>query len=137
MADLTLGGTDLRDRTGIFLDLVSGYFEPADVRGSDTVIPALAGRVERNRVKDTRRVVLSGYVTGSSASDWNANVTALMALCDPTALAVLTVNSPYLGASGSSSLNVRFVNAIGGEPMYGVLYQSWSLEFESIDPDWS
>lgn len=135
--DLTLGSTNIRDRTGIFFDLVKGFFEPPEVRGVDTDIPGLAGRISRNRVPVRRTITLDGYVTGSDAADWATNTAALMALLDPTSPATLTVANSYLGTTGSHATTVRFLNAAGGPPMYGVQYQSWSIELESIDPDWS
>lgn len=137
MAELSLDALDIRDRAGIFLDVVSGLFEPADVRGTDTVVPGLEGRIERNRVKDVRRVRLEGYVTGSDAADMIANTQALMGACDPENIVDLVVDDAYYAGIGPVTLAVRFVNAIPGPPTYGVLYQSWSLEFESITPDWT
>ena len=137
MADLSLDGLDIRDTGGIFFDLMSGLFEPAEVRGTDTVVPALAGRVARNRVKDTRKVVLTGYVTGTNAADMITNTQTLMAACDPANIVDLVVDDGYYAGIGPTTLAVRFVNAIPGPPTYGVLYQSWSLEFESITPDWT
>ena len=85
MAELTYDGQDIRQAaartsgSGIFFDLVAGYSEPANVRGVDTIIPGLAGRTARDRVRDTRRIVLEGYVVGTSASDWRSKTDTLMA----------------------------------------------------------
>lgn len=137
MADLTLDGLDIRDRASIFFDLMSGYYEPAEVRGSDTIVPALDGRVVRNRVIDSRRIRLDGYVTGTDTTDWAANTSNLMAACNAVTRVDLVIDDGYLGTVGTPTISVLLVNAIPGPPTYGVLYQSWSLEFESIAPDWT
>lgn len=143
MADLTLDGLDIKESTkdGIQLDLVSGFYEPPVFRGSDTIVPGAGGRVVRNRVEDVRRIILEGYVTGTSAADWATNTNSLMltlygsASGDPVNL---VVTAPYLGtAAGPYTIAVRFVNAVGGDPMYAVKYQRWSIELEAVSPDWS
>jgi hypothetical protein len=136
VSDLTLDAQDIRTRGAIFFDLVAGYFEPSDVRGSDTVIPAADGRVVRNRVVDVRRIRLDGYVAGTSASDWNTNTAALFALLDPTATHTLTIGTGYLGVGSSKSITVRFINAVGG-PITAQRYQSWNIDLESVDPEWA
>lgn len=145
--DLTLGGTSIRVAaaraaigvgTGIFLDLVSGYAEPATARGEDTIIPSIAGRVIRDRVKDYRRIVLEGYVIGTSASDWRSKTDALMALLSGTYASGsnLVIANAYLGTSSSKTIAVRCVNVMPG-PIFAQLFQTWSIELESVAPDWS
>lgn len=137
MSLLTLGGTDIHDRSGIFLDLVRGFNEPAALRGVDSVIPTLAGRIPRNRAPDTRTVTLEGYVTGSDAADWQANVAALMALLT-TDESDLVIADGYLGTTGTLTLPVRCLSVpMGGSPMYAVMYQTWSIELTSVTPDWA
>lgn len=137
MAALTLDGLDIRSRSTIYLELMRGYFEPPSVRGEDIIIPGADGRTTRTRRADQRYVLLEGYVTGSSAANWNTNVAALMAKLDGS-LVNLVVADNYLGSTGTHTLAVRCVSPpVGGEPTYGVLYQAWSVELLSVSPDWS
>lgn len=138
MSDLTLRGVDIRTRGGIFLDLDRGYSEPPEVRGRDVIVPARAGRVARGRVADRRSIVLTGYVQGTSASDWRLKTDTLMALLDATLdPGDLVVDDEYLGLAGglTATISVRCVNAIGG-PIFNQTFQTWSIELESVDPDW-
>lgn len=63
---LTFGGTDLQQNPiGIFLEIVEGLAGTATVRGTDTIVPGLAGRIARNRKADVRRIELRGLVAGT------------------------------------------------------------------------
>lgn len=142
MAELTYDGQDIRQAaartsgSGIFFDLVAGYSEPANVRGVDTIIPALAGRTARNRVRDTRRIVLEGYVVGTSASDWRSKTDTLMGVMDSLTEENLVIADSYLGVSGTKTIATRVVNLVGG-PIVAMRFQTWSIEMESVAPDWS
>lgn len=143
MAQLMIGSQDVRQaaaktsHSGIFLDLISGFTEPNTMRGVDTIVSALDGRVPRARRPDTRRIVFNGFVTGTSAADWLANTQALMACLDPANLVTLTLADAYYGTTGTWTIDARAVNWSGGPPDYGVGYQSWDIEFESVTPDWA
>lgn len=139
MADnLNLGGTNIRTTGGTFFDLVKGYFEPPEVRGVDTDIPGTDGRISRNRKYVRRVITLEGYIKGSSASDWRSKTAAFFALCDPKTPVTLTVDNGYLGTTGGAhATTVRFLNAVGGPPMLGPTFQTWSIELETIVPTWS
>jgi hypothetical protein len=140
---LTFDGQDIRQAgaltgSGIYLDLVSGYAEPASVRGVDTVIPNADGRVFRSRVRDNRRILLVGYVVGSSAADWRTNTDALFAVMVPTNdPADLVISGGYLGTGGSPTIACRFLNASGETPENGPKFQRWTIELESVVPDWT
>jgi hypothetical protein len=59
---LTFDGTDLQPSDlSVFLQIVHGLNETPSVRGVDVVVPALAGRVEANRVNDVLPIVLEGF----------------------------------------------------------------------------
>lgn len=144
MTELSLGGQDIRQagartsHSGIFFDLVAGYSEPAAARGIDTVIPGAEGRTARNRVSDVRRIVLEGRVLGSSVSDWRTKTDTLMALCDPAHDPMdLIIADSYLGVGSTKTISVRVVNCVGGEPMYAIGTQFWSIELESVGADWA
>lgn len=137
MAALTFGGQNIRTTGGIFFDLVAGYFDPPEVRGSDDIIPSTAGRTVRNRVKDRRRIVLEGYVQGSTAAVWRANMDTLFGVMLPTTPANLVIADNYLGTTGTKTISARFINAIGDTPIAGPIFQRWTIELESVAPDWS
>lgn len=66
---LTYGGTDIQQNPiGIFLEIVRGLSESPSVRGTDTIVPALAGRIARNRMSDVLRIELVGLVAGSGTA---------------------------------------------------------------------
>lgn len=66
---LTYDGVDLQDSDlQVFLEIVHGLNETPSVRGTDTVVPALAGRLEGNRVNDVLVITLEGYVRGDPTS---------------------------------------------------------------------
>lgn len=65
---LTYDGSDLQlSDLQVFLQIVRGLNEPPTVRGSDYVVPALAGRIEANRVNDVVSIVLEGIVRADPA----------------------------------------------------------------------
>lgn len=142
MATLTFGGQDIRTRGDIFLDLVKGYWDPADVRGKDDDIPAATGRTVRNRVRSVRYISLSGWVDGTSASDFNANMAALFAVMVPDdAPGALVIGDGYLGTTGTPTINARFLNAVidyrqKGDGT-GSVHATVDIEMESVDPDWT
>jgi hypothetical protein len=139
MALMTLDSLDIKEAalTGIQMDLVRGYFEPPSVRGADLVIPGADYRVVRDRRKDARILLLEGYVTGTSASDWRTNVEALMAKCTGLAAINLVIADGYLGTTGTHTIAVRCLPPpVGGPPLYAVKYQTWSIEFLAL-ADWS
>lgn len=142
---LTFRGTDIQT-ANIFLDVAEGYFEPADVRGSDAVIPGLTGRFALNRIKDHRSLQLVGWVEGTGATlvaqqqSWHTSTLALMALMDRSlAAGSLVLTPPTLGLSaGSKTISARCVNLIPG-PVIASRFQRWSIELEAVGnpPDWA
>jgi hypothetical protein len=60
---LTFDGIDLqRSDLQVFLEIVHGLNETPSVRGTDTIVPGLAGRIEGNRVNDVLPITLEGLV---------------------------------------------------------------------------
>lgn len=78
------GSTDIQAVPGIFLEIAQGLDELPEVRGVDTVVPSLPGRVAGSRVLDRLSILLEGVVTGATESDYRASMLALRALFDPT-----------------------------------------------------
>ena len=65
---LTVGGTDVQVIDGIFLQIVRGLNESPEVRGIDTIVPGLAGRIARNRKADRLVIELRGHVMGAGTA---------------------------------------------------------------------
>lgn len=154
MGDLRFRSLDLQDGDpaaahigGIWLDLEEGFYEPADVRGEDDVVPEASGREVGARIRDVREIVLTGHVRGQGttaaerSSDWYTRTQALMAVMqlhsDP---GVLEVDGPYLGIPEGTgySLNARVVRVISGRIRNRMSYQTWSFQLRCIDspPEW-
>lgn len=66
---LEIDGTDVQqDPIGIFLELVRGLNEGPSVRGEDDIVPSLEGRIALNRVGDTWRLEVRGWIAGVGAT---------------------------------------------------------------------
>lgn len=135
---LTANSTDVQDADlGIFLEIVRGLNESPSVRGTDTIVPGLAGRVARNRVADVLTIELRGIVTGAGAdeaaqrSDYRTNVNTVRALFDPTSLVTLVA---ALEDGTSATITARPLNLVWDQLLPTLA--NVSIEMESIDPDW-
>lgn len=138
--NLTYRGLDLQD-AGIWLDLASGFAEPARVRGDDVVIPGKAGRTWMPKVEDGRPIELRGYVLGQGATlsarqqSWRELTDELMAVLDFTAAAgALEVSGPYLGIPDgfAYSIDAVAVNVVGGDVESTMTFQLWSVQLEAL-----
>lgn len=125
----------------IYFDLWAGYFEPPEVRGEDRVIPEKVGLWVGNRVAESRRLDLRGYVIGKGSTEaertasWHDSTVALMAVLDQTlAPGSLLISDGYLGVSGDVEINVRTVNLIPGRILNCMSYQTWTVELLAVDP---
>jgi hypothetical protein len=105
---LTYNGTDIQQSTiGIFLEIIRGLNEGPSVRGTDTVVPSLPGRIARNRVRDVIALELEGVVMGSGSvyadqiEDFRGLVNTLHALFDPTAMPADLVASLENGSTAT------------------------------------
>jgi len=129
----------------IFLDLIRGYSEPPEVRGSDDIVPGADGREEGAWEADHRRIILEGWVKGTGATltdrqqSWRTNTDALTALMDRTASpGALVITAPYLGlAAGTKTINARCVNVVPGPIQSAMTFQRWSFELIAITPVWT
>jgi hypothetical protein len=138
---LTYDGTDVQaNPMGVFLELVHGLNETGRVRGLDTIVPALGGRVIRNRVADGFTVELRGYVSGTGVDEeaQRANfrflVNTLRALFDPTRDPADLVATLEDGSTATCSARPLPTMVWGDQivPSMAVL----SVELESGDEDW-
>lgn len=137
---LTYDGTDLQNNPiGIFLELVRGLSETPRVRGVDTIVPSLAGRVVRNRVADGFVVELRGYISGTGVdeaaqrAEFRSLVTGLRTLFDPTrdpADLIATLEDGSTATCSARPLPTMVYDQ--RVPAMAVL----SVELESVDADW-
>lgn len=137
---LTVDGTDVQQATiGIFLELVRGLNEPPRVRGVDTVVPGLAGRIARNRVSDGFILELRGYVAGTGSDeaaqrgDFRELVNTFRALFDPTRDPVDVVATLEDGSTATCSARA-LPTAVWDQVVPSMARVS--LEMESLDADW-
>lgn len=138
---LTLGGNDIQDIDGIFLELRrGGPGEHSGHRGPDYIAPHLAGRVLGNRQPDYRRVSLFGFVRGTGADedaqrgDYSDNRILLASYVTMTTEAALSATLP---SGDEYTLNVRGIS--DGAILYNEIVPAFawcSVELESLDPDW-
>ncbi len=124
---------------GLHLQLVSGYAEPVGVRGRDTTVPGLAGRIPRNRIADVRTLRIAGYISANTPEEWRMATDLFSSIFD-TRLAPgeLEIEDGYLGlgVGDSATISARVLNAVGSAIQAGMLLQFWDIELESVDPDW-
>lgn len=140
---LVWDGTDLQDwDQGIFIEIVKGVNETPKVRGSDVLVPALAGRVEGNRVNDILDIELRAFIRASSAATSNAD--AIASFRDNMA----TVRSLFASNRDRAVLEATLENGtvqeIVARPLPGIQWEEpvksqlaiGYIEMEGFD-DWS
>ena len=139
---LTYDGQDIQQADfTIYFWIVSGLIETPTVRGVDTVVPALAGRVEGNRVNDVLPIVLEGAVmadpslTDLSAmrADWRTNVRAIRSLFASNrarADLVATLEDGDVLTISARPMNIVQLRSVEGE------YVGLNIELEGYD-DWA
>lgn len=138
---LTFGGTDLQQNPiGIFLEIVDGLLGTASVRGTDTVVPGLTGRIARNRTGDTRRIELRGLVAGNGAtealqqSDFWTLAATLRTLFDPTASPASLVATLPNGTT--ATILARTLPTMMWDQIVPSLARV-TIELESVAPNWT
>jgi hypothetical protein len=141
---LTFGGSDVQNGTfGIFLEIKSGLVGGVSVRGTDTVVPGLAGRIVRNRKRDRRVIELRGFVTGnagstsesSQRSSFRDKWQALEAIFDVSAAAPANLVAT-LEDGTTATIACRTLDILPGDQPVPT-FQEVSVELESVVPDWS
>lgn len=130
----------------ICIDLISGFWIPAEVRGKDWVVPRLDGQIEGNRRKDKLILPLAGFIRGSGSTsaarreDFLTNVTTAMAVLDPSlASGTLTLSQGYLGlgTGAEATIQARVRDAAPGKMQSGQAFQLWTFELEALTPEWT
>jgi hypothetical protein len=141
---LTFGGSDVQNGTfGIFLEIKSGLVGGVSVRGTDTIVPGLAGRIVRNRKRDRRVIELRGFVTGnagstsesSQRSSFRDKWQALEAIFDVSAAAPANLVAT-LEDGTTATIACRTLDILPGDQPVPT-FQEVSVELESVVPDWS
>lgn len=139
----TYAGTSLVTTVGnqrrMVLRLVRGLDDSLVVRGSDTVVPSLAGRIARARIADRRVIELAGPVMGTGATealqlaDLRAAMETLRTLFSPTRTAANLVIA--LENGGTATISARPVNMVVS-PVLIPAFRMVSVELESVAPTW-
>lgn len=133
----TYDGTSVqRADNSVWLDVKEGLFEHYKVRGKDTTIPGAAGKIPRNRVADELRIVLKGWIRGSSWSNYWTLVKEMKTLFDP-ARSPATLSVP-LDDGTTATIDARPLNLIpAGDEAIGAT-REWSVELVAVDPpEWT
>ena len=139
LVSLTYEGTDLRrSDLSVHLDVVSGLNDGLTVRGEDTTIPGMDGRVARNRKKDTRTVLLAGFLQGIGSGE-DGRLAAYQNLRDEMeALFDLTLVGTLVGQAADGTwreIDARPELIVWDPaPVNGV--GTISVTFISVEPDW-
>lgn len=144
---ITYRGSELHTAQMCF-DLPEGYFEPAEVDGSDWKIPGRPGLLVRSRVKRRRNITLEGYVRGigqtpqERSESWHDAMVALMSLMDFSAApGLLTLSEGYLGipAGEEWSIEARATNVVPGPVLNHMSFQRLTFGLVAVGnpPEWT
>lgn len=140
VTDLAYASTDLQpDSLDFVLWVTRGLNDIPSVRGTDQVVPARTGQVERNRKADKLAIELRGYVLGNGSTgelivaNFRSSVEILKALFDP-ALAQ-RVLSATLEDGSAATINARVVGLAMLEVVANHVAEVAVL-MESLDPYW-
>lgn len=136
---LTFDGTDVQQNPiGIFLEITKGLNEGPEVRGTDTVVPGLTGRIARNRIADRWVIELQGYVAGIGSTEaaqrehFRDLVTTFRALFDPTALPATLAAETEDG--GTQTISARTLPTVLWEQVVPSMARV-SVQLEAVE-DW-
>lgn len=141
LSSLTLDGVDLqRADLSVHFDIVSGLNDGLDVRGADTVVPSLAGRIPRSRKRDVRHIILSGTIQGTGASEalrlasWQNLRDELEMIFDPSADVATLVGMALDGTWRQIDVRTQPGLVWTPSPVLGV--ETVTVLLHSVEPDW-
>jgi hypothetical protein len=141
LSSMTYATTSLqRSNLTVWLEITTGFDDVAEVRGHDTVVPHLAGRIARNRKKDVRGIELTGWVQGTGSteaarlSSYRDLVDELQTLFDPVRVPAALAGTAWDGTTRSivsRPIGLRWgdLSIHGLRPLVVIL--------EAVTPDWS
>lgn len=149
MAELAADGHDLRRVNGsVYFWIVNGWLDTsAEVRGQDSVVPGLEGRVVRNRQKDRRVVEIRGQIDGSHVTPTGADAAFLALLQELQPLLFDRSADPWplvaadgykgLGVGETATISVRTINIVPDATQLS-WRRIYSIELECVasPPDW-
>ncbi len=138
---IVFAGIDLNDPTlGTKLQLTQGYPSFVSVRGKDYIVPGRRGRVAMPRVADVTSLLIEGYLFADNFDDYRDLADTMAGLFNPELDAqVLSLSDGYLGipVGITKTINARVLNVVLGPLLGGGTFRHWSIELESVDPDWA
>lgn len=129
-----------RSDLGVFCRIVKGLNEPPTVRGTDTVVPALAGRAEGLRVNDVLKIELECVVQPDGSLTTNQDQMESFRTNQRYLRGVFRTDRPraeliaVLEDETQLTISARPMNAIWNELIPSVLATA-SIELEGYD-DW-
>jgi hypothetical protein len=124
----------------ILLRLVRGLNEVPSVRGGDTIVPSLAGRVPRSRVYDRLMLEAAGYIFGAGTTEddqresYRDTIDELRGLMDPTQDPYSVVATLEDGTT-TRTFTARPLNMVVTEHRRIPSVAEVSLEWECVDAD--
>jgi hypothetical protein len=139
---LTYDGVDLQTSDlQIFLEVAQGLGEVPSVRGTDIIVPGLAGRIEGTRVRDVLPIELRGHVradpaqttTSGARSSFATNRAAVRSLFAPDRMRADLVATLEDGTV--LSISARPLSLVWNEQVVSE-FALVSVELEGYD-DWS
>ena len=140
---LTFDGTDLQPSDLSFcLWIVSGLNQTPTVRGVDVTVPALAGRIEANRVNDMLPIILEGFCRGDQTATNTADRREAYRVTARTLRSLFASNRER--ADLVATLEDGTELTIAARPLPGMIwneivlseYAAISIELEGVD-DWA
>jgi hypothetical protein len=138
---LVADGVDLTRSDGRIIGrVVRGLNELPEVRGKDTIVPGMNGRIARNRKLDRLIIEWEGLIQGAGSTE-DAKREDFRDLIDSIRSLMNPVQDPYelvvtLEDGSTRSITARPINAMF-EAEFVPSYREASLEWESVDSaDW-
>ena len=111
--DLTVDGTSLNDGTICRVAAWDGVFASAPLRGSNLVVPGLAGAIHLPKVRDAYVFTVPLVLLGSSWGDLQDRLDDLRALVDSSAGALTLVRTrPTGGADAVETCEADYLSEL-------------------------
>lgn len=136
VTDLTFDSTLLQPSDVSFVMWIETGLQGAPtVRGDDTVIPHLAGRVPRSRQADRLIIELEGYILAETPSEFADIRGQLMTLFDGVALP-RTLSCTLEDGVTTATIAARPTPPVLLDPIIPSYAARINVRLESVDPYW-